>query len=87
VSYRCPGQSARDLSAGYHPCPGCGRLVEIFSDEAEAACPHCKRRVFKAAAPSCVRWCKAARECIGPERYMIEMQAAAQEKKKAGEKG
>ena len=25
--------------------------------------------VFTQETPSCVQWCKAARECLGPERY------------------
>jgi hypothetical protein len=32
-------------------------------------CPHCKTMVHKDQAPSCIQWCKAARDCLGPELY------------------
>ncbi len=74
MSNRCPGQDFRRLKVGIHKCPGCGAAVEIFSDEQRQRCPECRTMVFIEETPSCVRWCKAARECLGPERYEKLMQ-------------
>jgi len=46
-SYRCPGQSERNLKAELRQCPGCGYQVEIFSDELKAKCPRCGREVYR----------------------------------------
>lgn len=67
--FRCPGQDLRRLTVSYHPCPKCGKLVEFFSDEMRLRCPQCKTVIYKKQVPSCFQWCKAARECLGPERY------------------
>lgn len=86
---RCPGQDSRKLTSSYHPCPECGELVEFFSDETRSRCPACKTVVFEDQAPSCIQWCKAARECIGAERYdaiMKELNAAAKRHHKAAKK-
>ncbi len=66
---KCPGQDKRKLTVSYHPCPECGELVEFFSDETRVRCSKCKTVVFVEQVPNCVRWCQAARECIGAERY------------------
>ena len=66
---RCPGQDSRTLTVSIHVCPECGAPVEIFSDEQRRRCPECKTMVFTEETPSCIKWCKAARECLGPERY------------------
>lgn len=66
---RCPGQDTRKLTISIHPCPNCQRPVEMFSDEMRVRCPHCKTVVHKDRAPSCIQWCQAARECLGPEIY------------------
>ena len=76
----CPGQHNQRLTASYHPCPVCGNLVEIFSDEVRVRCSACKAEVHKEQVPTCVQWCRAARQCVGPERYdaiMRELQEAA----------
>ncbi len=49
-------------------CPGCGREVEIWSDEATAACPVCSKTVFRPGMQSCLDWCKYAKECVGSEK-------------------
>jgi DNA-directed RNA polymerase subunit RPC12/RpoP len=67
--FRCPGQDMRKLTVSYHPCPKCGKPVEFFSDEMRVRCPHCKTMVHKEQSPSCIQWCKAARDCLGPELY------------------
>ena len=65
----CPGQDFRKLTVSYHPCPTCGKAVEFFSDEMQTRCRNCKTVVSKEQAPTCIQWCKAARQCIGAERY------------------
>lgn len=70
---RCPGQDLRNLTVSYHPCPKCNKPVEFFSDELRVRCPHCKTMVYKKQAPTCIQWCKAARECIGAEMYDMIM--------------
>jgi len=67
--FKCPGQDSRDLKAAIHPCPKCRTPVEIFSDEQRRRCSNCGTMVFAEQTPNCVTWCKAARECLGPERY------------------
>jgi len=66
---RCPGQDSRKRTVSVHRCPGCAEPVEIFSDEQRRRCPKCKTMVFTEETPSCIQWCQAARECLGPERY------------------
>jgi hypothetical protein len=46
-------------------CPGCGQEVEIWSDEASAACRVCSKTVFRPGMQSCLDWCKHAKECVG----------------------
>jgi len=65
----CPGQDFRNLTTSYHPCPTCRKPVEFFSDELRVRCPHCKTVVYREQTPSCVQWCKAARDCLGPDLY------------------
>ena len=66
---RCPGQDMRKLTVSYHLCPGCGKPVEFFSDEMRLRCPHCATMIYKEQAPSCIQWCKAAKDCLGPEIF------------------
>ena len=65
----CPGKDDRELTSADYPCPDCGTMVEIFSDERHQRCPKCRTRVFTEAVPSCIHWCKMARECLGDERW------------------
>jgi len=48
-------------------CPECGRVIEIFSADAQVAC-ECGFIAYNDAL-SCVNWCKYARECVGDEAY------------------
>jgi hypothetical protein len=64
----CPGQDPRKLKAETIVCP-CGYAVEIFSDEIKATCPRCKKAVIRETVPTCVAWCKSARECVGGRAY------------------
>ena len=67
--FKCPGQDRRYLKAENINCPACGYNLEIFSDEAKIRCPKCKEFVCEDRLPSCVDWCKFARECVGQARY------------------
>lgn len=49
-------------------CQGCGREVEIWSDEATGSCPVCSKTVFRPSLQSCLDWCKHAQECVGEEK-------------------
>lgn len=65
----CPGQDSRKLTVSYHPCPTCKKPVEFFSDEMRVRCQGCKTMVNKDQVPSCIQWCKAAKDCLGPELF------------------
>ena len=65
MKFKCPGQDDRNIKAEDIHCPECGFMMEIFSDEIKARCPKCKAVVLRQRLPSCIEWCKAARECIG----------------------
>lgn len=66
---KCPGQDMRNLTVSYHPCPKCKKPVEFFSDEMRIRCPHCKTMVYKDQVPTCIQWCKGAKDCLGPDLY------------------
>ena len=72
---KCPGQDSRHLTVSLHPCPQCGKKVEMFSDEMRVRCPHCKAPVEKETVPTCIEWCKEAKQCLGPERWKKVMEA------------
>ena len=67
--FKCPGQDDRNIKAETIRCPDCGYKVEIFSDETKVSCPKCRSLVCRVRLPSCVDWCKHARECIGEEKW------------------
>jgi len=66
--YKCPGQDSRNIQVETVKCPDCGYVLEIFSDELRARCPNCKGLICRDRLPSCLDWCKSARDCIGEER-------------------
>jgi len=66
---KCPGQDDRSIKVETIKCPDCGYSVEIFSDEIKVKCPECKNFVYSVRLPSCVDWCKFAKECVGEERW------------------
>ncbi len=66
---RCPGQDRRKAVAESIICAHCGYGAEIFSDEIQVQCAQCKQLICKERLPSCVQWCKAAKECVGEENY------------------
>jgi len=47
----------------------CGKEIEIFSDEAETTCPHCKKKISRHMPQSCLDWCSMAKDCICPGKY------------------
>lgn len=67
--YNCPGQDKRNIKAEIINCFSCGYGVEMFSDETRLKCPRCRSVVSRKILPSCVQWCKSARECIGEKRW------------------
>jgi len=66
---KCPGIDSRYLRAKMIKCDNCGYKVEIFSDEMRAKCHKCKKYVYRKNMPSCIDWCKYAKECIGYKKY------------------
>ena len=72
---KCPGQNRRDIRSSLHPCPKCGHMVELFSDEMQARCRKCGTKVERESVPSCIQWCKAAQQCLGEERWKSVMEA------------
>lgn len=67
--FKCPGQDDRNIKAEMLTCPGCGYKVEIFSDEIKVVCSKCKGLICRDRLPSCIDWCKFARECVGEEKW------------------
>ena len=64
---RCPGSAnIRTPSLTVKKCPRCGAEIEIFSNEVSASCGSCGLVVYNDQA-SCIRWCRYAEECVGPE--------------------
>jgi len=64
---RCPGSAnIRTPTLAAKKCPRCGEEIEIFSNEVSASCGRCGLVVYNDQA-SCIRWCRYAEECVGPE--------------------
>jgi hypothetical protein len=70
---RCPGQNTQfwgpndvfDIA-----CPGCGKKIEFFKDEAQRKCKGCDKLVFNPRMDfGCANWCPMAKECLGQEKY------------------
>lgn len=53
----------------------CGKVVEIWSDEATTICKYCKRKISRDMLPTCLDWCAAAKECVGEKKYNKYLQA------------
>jgi len=66
---KCPGQDKRNIKIEIITCLDCGYQIEIFSDEIKVRCPRCKNLACRDRLPSCVDWCKYARECVGGEKW------------------
>ena len=65
MSEKCPGQDKRNLKMELIRCAKCGYQAEIFSDEIKVKCPKCKSAVSRQKLPSCLDWCRSARQCQG----------------------
>jgi HD superfamily phosphodiesterase/predicted RNA-binding Zn-ribbon protein involved in translation (DUF1610 family) len=74
---KCPGQDPRKVSAESLKCAACGYAVEVFSDELRRRCPRCGAEVTRTQVPSCIGWCRAAKECVGHDAYARYVQNAA----------
>ena len=72
---KCPGQDSRKAEAENISCGKCGYVAEIFSDEIKVRCPKCKNLICKERLPSCVDWCKVAKDCIGEEKWKLFMRS------------
>lgn len=75
----CPGSKKfRQPEPENLNCPSCGREVEMWTDEIQRACPHCKSVILrKQEGASCLDWCRYAKECVGQDTYEKYMQNKA----------
>jgi hypothetical protein len=82
---RCPGSiSSATPTPMERPCPRCGSMVEIWSDEERVECK-CGGVVFKDRVPTCAEWCPAADECLGD---VVDVKRIKEEaRKRAGMEG
>ena len=55
----------KELKITFVKCPACAEEIEFFSDEIARKCPKCKIEVLKEKVPTCIDWCKAAKQCVG----------------------
>jgi len=69
MTFKCPGQDRRNIKAETLHCATCGTEAEIFSDEVKVKCRKCGELICRERLPSCVDWCKFARDCVGEERW------------------
>jgi len=75
---KCPGSKGfRQPRPEIIKCPSCGEEVEIWTDEIRAICPKCKRVVMRQEGPSCLDWCRYAKECVGEKTYARYMKNKA----------
>lgn len=66
----CPG--SREIRNPYPEelkCVFCGAVNEIWSDEPDTACRSCGKTVNRDMKPSCIQWCRSAKECVGQKKY------------------
>ena len=66
---KCPGQDNRNIKVEILECPDCEYQIEVFSDEIKVRCPECKNLACRQRLPTCIDWCKSAKECIGVEKW------------------
>jgi hypothetical protein len=72
----CPG--SREIRTPYPEeleCIFCGHGNEVWSDEPDVVCGSCGRTVTRNLSDSCIMWCKAAKECVGADKYERLMKA------------
>ena len=68
----CSSQK-NNLRLGLYRCPGCGRKVEIFSDESEVNCYHCGETVSRNKVLPCIDWCVSVHECVAQNGIQKEV--------------
>jgi len=70
----CPGASRfKTPTITEKTCPVCGSTIELFSTDAQAQCENCGFTAYNDTL-SCVRWCKYAKLCVGPDTYSRMME-------------
>ncbi len=72
----CPGSA--EIRSPYPEeinCFWCKTRNEIWSDEVEMDCKKCGKKITREMKTSCIEWCPAARDCVGPEKYDRLMKA------------
>ena len=68
--FNCPGsQKFKHPQPEETKCVHCGGAVEIWTDEADAICPKCRKITTRPSGQSCIEWCKHAKECVGGKMY------------------
>ena len=68
--FKCPGsQKFSQPQPEIRKCPYCNTEIEIWTDEVKTTCPKCKKVVLRSQAPTCLDWCKYAKECAGKKVY------------------
>ena len=66
----CPGSAEiRNPFPEELKCVFCGEGNEIWSDENETTCKACGKDIGRDMKANCLMWCKAAKECVGAEKY------------------
>jgi hypothetical protein len=66
----CPG--SKEIRSPYPEdlaCVFCGGMTEIWSDEPDTVCKSCGKTINREMKPSCIQWCKFAKECVGTKKY------------------
>jgi len=66
----CPG--SREIRNPYPEeirCDTCGAKTEIWTDEPETVCKACGSAVSRDMRMTCIKWCPAAKDCVGAEKY------------------
>ena len=70
LNKNCPGSMGlKQPQPEEIACTGCGKAIEIWSDEMRTRCRSCGTVTSRDLPPSCVEWCPAALQCVGPEIY------------------
>ena len=70
LGFICPGSAGiKKPTIEMVKCRSCGTQNEMFTDENSVICEGCGKIVLRSMDPSCIDWCKYAKECIGEEKY------------------
>lgn len=70
VGFSCPGSTGiKSPTIDLVKCNNCGVENEVFTDENSVSCENCGKIVLRSKDPSCIDWCKWAKDCVGEEKY------------------